>query len=341
LVAQNVYNCHSVWLSLNVPSVTMGKHGHCATGVAGGLMLLAMIASSISIGSTWWSNNEGKVTFSLWTFKMETEFAEFEADHDDVCETPGGGETLAAYCLKIRAARATTIMTAISALFTAAFHIRGYCKDSSWLGWTGIATNTLAVGSAGFAIRMGLVLKADSTLNENPGAGFIFIAVACGLAAASFMLAVTGKVASCKGSAQYGGGGGDYKGYGGRPPVGGISAPSSGGQRQPHPPAMMPLPPAPVMTMTAGVAPPPGFGGSSGYSAPQSGGSGQGDFGIQPMGMPPLSGGASPQAYGNPQGYGGSPGGGQPGISFGGQRQVNPVAPSMPALPPQYQMPRE
>lgn len=308
-------------------------------------MILAMIASSISIGSVWWSNNEGKVTFSLWTFKMETEFAEFEAAHDEVCETPNGGAALAAYCLKIRAARATTIMTAISALFTAAFHIRGYCKDSSWLGWTGIATNALAVGSAGFAIRMGLVLKADSSLNEDPMAGFIFIAMACGLAGISLMLAVSGKCLSCKGSEQYKGG--DYKGYGGRPPVGGaapIGAPSGGyGQRQQLPPAMMPLPPAPVMTMTAGVAPPPGFnGGSAGYSAPQSGGSSPGDFGIQPMGMPPLSGGANPQAYGNPQGYGGSPGSGQPGISFGGQRQV---APSMPALPPQsapqYRIPTE
>lgn len=308
-------------------------------------MILVMIASAISIGSVWWSNNEGKVTFSLWTFKMETEFAEFEAAHDEVCETPNGGAALASYCLKIRAARACTIMTAIFALFTAAFHIRGYCKDISWLGWTGIATNVFAVGSAGFAIRMGLVLKADSSLNENPAVGFIFIAMACGLAGLSLMLAVSGKIASCKGSGGYSQQGGEYKGYGGRPPVGNVSAPSSGyGQRQ-QPPAMMPLPPAPgsaVMTMTPGVAPPPGFGGSPGYSAPQSGGSSPGDFGIQPMGMPPLSGGASPQAYGNPQGYGGSPGYGQPGISFGGQSQV---APSMPALPPQsapqYRMPKE
>lgn len=254
----------------------MAAHG--SIGFAAGLMILVAFSGAIGAGTVWFSNNDGKVSFTLWHIEMELIGVDdtVQAKHDEVCELSGSNEALDSYCLKIRATRATTILTAILGFLTAVLLMLGYCKHRPWMIWTAIFLALLTVTSACAAVGLGKQLEVDNTLLTMPKIGFYMMVFAIGASGMALILAILG---NCIGgsSKDSGGGGASYAGYGKRQPV---------GLKQPPPmPQMMPVT---QYGAPQSVAPPggynPGSGGDFGLSAPHTGAASTGHANH----MPPL-----------------------------------------------------
>jgi hypothetical protein len=155
-------------------------------------------------------------------------------------------EALEKYCNKIRASRATTILTAAFGMLGAVVLACEYCTHRLWLSVCAVILVVLTVGSAGSAVYLGTELANDNALLEKPDVGYILICVAALMAAMSLimtMVACCGPLGDDDGFTRFGGEG--KMKYGNRAPVGGHIA-GYGAQRPP-----------PVAPVKQPVAPPP------------------------------------------------------------------------------------
>lgn len=157
---------------------------HCTVACAGAVMMLAMIMSSISVGLHWWKNSEDsneaaqnllgastEVRFSLWEMEMTTAGVTVKAKHDDMCSISGDSDAagkVTTYCNKIRAARATTIMTAVFALASVVTLLYGYCNNLAPLICAGLFTSGLTIANAASGVALGVELKKGNLMLDSP-----------------------------------------------------------------------------------------------------------------------------------------------------------------------------
>jgi hypothetical protein len=150
---------------------------------------------------------------------------------------------------------------AVFAFIQAIFLLCEYCKPRIWVLITCLICGVLCIGMAISALVVGIYLGSDNTLLQNPGPGFICIAIGLAFSVGGYIFMVIGACNGPKGSSSScgkcccdcGESGTGFSHYGGhqrfqnRPPVGG--APPSGGWRPPmsgmRPP--MPMTPQPQM----------------------------------------------------------------------------------------------
>lgn len=300
----------------------MGGGAHGTLGCAGFLMLLAAIGGGISITTAWWANSGDTVVLTLWhtEMKMWGEYG-IKAKHDDMCDHSTMSDQLAAYCDKMRAARAMAILTAVFSLGATVLFFATLCKNRVWMVYTGITFTALSIAISCAGLGLGIMLNNDNSIVDKPREGWIGICIAALMSLIAFILANIGMCLGPQGSsslkprrpgrAGFGGhpGAAGYGGYGNRPPVGHQQANPQGypqGYPHGHPMARQGGP--------ASLAPPswPAAGSANVYGQmPSPVGSPRPAPGFQQQPAPvpvPSSYGQSWQGAAPPAGYGAQPG---------------------------------
>mmetsp|Transcript_11919 Transcript_11919/g.18855 ORF Transcript_11919/g.18855 Transcript_11919/m.18855 type:complete len:303 (-) Transcript_11919:61-969(-) len=223
----------------------MGKKGHCFISLTAVLALIAAIMAIVALFTTWWNLDGGSPEFTLWKMTFEYGADNYvDAKHDDMCKNSRG--PLMDYCAKIRATRATCLMTTIWGFLQALIALCEFCKPRCCTLVAALIIGWFLMGSSVSAGSIGTVLQSDNLLLNSAGPAYILIWIAAFLSFVGYVLLIIGACLGPKG-----GGGGGCKGgcnfcpdggstgsaYGGhqrfrdRPPVGG--APQSGGWRPP------------------------------------------------------------------------------------------------------------